>query len=194
MSPNLFAVDWASNGPWYAAAGAAVLCLLVALRLLGGRTPPADVRADDLAIHLAELPQGLPGQGRQVHLYGVPVRIAAAVVAPAGRNPMLSNAISRKVLSHLLPQMEAVLQDHGTRVISWPGQLSVAGFQTSFFHHGALPGDHGRDTPWCSLCGRLTCGDRHFLIGLICCSDTPNTLGQTAVDHEAKWLDVLRVS
>jgi hypothetical protein len=96
-------------------------------------------------------------------------------------------------MEQLVPGMSSVLAHHQPLICRWPAQLSSTGFAQSFFNHVALPGARGRGTPWCSLAGKLAVGDRVFLVGLVFCAATSNSLSQMTVEHEGQWLDVLRI-
>jgi hypothetical protein len=63
----------------------------------------------------------------------------------------------------------------------------------SFSNHAALPGDRGKNTPWCSIAGRFEADGQRFLAGLICTAAAPNSLGQIMIQHDGMWLDVLRI-
>ena len=57
----------------------------------------------------------------------------------------------------------------------------------------ALPGEKGRGTCWCSAQGKVTLGQRQWLVGLILCAESANPLADIQVEHEGRWPDVLRV-
>ncbi len=92
-----------------------------------------------------------------------------------------------------MPGLTEIVAAHQPLVRRWPEQLSSHGFNQAFFNNLALPGSRGKGTPWCSLAGKLMVGDRQFLVGMVCSSGNPNSLGQMVVEHEGQWLNALRV-
>lgn len=187
-------MDWTEQWPLLALIGAALVggLLVVARRLLAGRSSEEGpgVSAPE-AFELGRLAADLPDSGPLAEIYGVPVRVTLGVVAPAGRGEELTTSRAQEVLSQLVPQVAAVLASHGTRVQLWPPQLSAQGFQVSFFQ--ALAAGRGDDTTWCGVCGKRTVGQRQYLVGLVCRMASPQPIGELVVEHEARWLDVLRV-
>ena len=177
--------------PLILGAACALAVLLFAMLRRGGREEIPQLQ--ESPIQLASLPQQLPAGGPVLEFYGVPVRMSAAVVAVAGRGETISDHLAREVLLSLAPRMDEVLRHHQPHIICWPNQLSAQGFRVAFFHHAALPGKHGQGTRWCSVAGKLTIEERQFLLGFVCCAESPNPLGQVTVEHEGRWLDVLRV-
>ena len=71
------------------------VCKLVYLYvvMLRHRHLPEDASLDSLCVDVAQLPDnGPPDDGSQLTCYGVPVRLAAVVVAPAGRHGTVPEA------------------------------------------------------------------------------------------------------
>lgn len=180
-------------------AAALALCLaamaFLVFRLVRKRpVAQADPRAE-LAIDVAALPVAPPPQaGPQLEFYGTPVRLAVMVLAPVGRDGEIPAPVDLpSVLENLLPGMQEIVSHHQPQVVLWPNQLSSQGFLQAFFNLAALPGDHGKGTPWCSAAGKFEGGGQQFLAGLICCAAGPNSLGEMTVDKPGQWLSVLRV-
>jgi hypothetical protein len=98
-----------------------------------------------------------------------------------------------RALDALLPGLVELVKTHRTQVRGWPFQLSTQGFVHSFFSNAALPGDHGKGTPWCAAAGRFQAGDQQLLAGLVCVADKPNALSQMTIAQPGQWLDVLRI-
>ncbi len=148
-----------------------------------------------LAIDIGALPAlGPQLPGETLEFYGVPVRLAVLVLAPVGRDTQLPTLTELPaVVEHLLPNLNRVLERDRPIFRAWPPQLSREGFLRSFFYHLALPGDRGKNTPWCSIAGRFTYNGVPLQAGLVCCAAKPNGLGQVIVEHEGRWLDVIRV-
>lgn len=177
------------------AAIAAVVVLWIVWRLVRrrrGRLPRAEV---DLTIDVASLGTAGPPRGVPVlEHYNVPMRLAAIVLAPAGRDRQLPAwGELGVVFEAIVPGLAQVVMTHRTLVRCWPPQLSITGFGHSFFRHAKLPGDGGKGTHWCSAAGVAKLQGQPVMAGLLMRSELPNSLGQVIVEHESKWLDVLRV-
>ena len=142
--------------PIYALIVIGLVVLVLVVALLGGRRKrPADVEPD-LTIDVASLPlHGPPTAGAQLEFYNLPVRLAALVLAPVGRGHRLPPKDELAgVVDEMLPGLMQVMNSHQPQFRRWPPQLSSQGFAVSFFRNAALPGDHGRGTPWCSVAGK----------------------------------------
>jgi hypothetical protein len=137
---------------------------------------------------------GVPASGPRLEYYGTPVRLAALVLAPAGRGVALpTNEHVPKLLEDLIPGLAQVIHAQRPVFRRWPQQLSSQGFTQLFFSKVALPRDRGKGTPWCSAAGKFESEGKQFLVGIICRADAPNSLSQTVVQHHGQWHDVLRV-
>jgi len=149
----------------------------------------------NLKLDVNALPSGGPIKGKPyLEFYSVPVRLAAIVVAPVGRDGRLpSNEHLPLVMEAILPGLMKVLTAHQPQFIRWPAQLSTQGFAHAMFNNVPLPGEHGRGTPWCSLAGKVELEVGHFLVGMVCSAATPNSLGEVIVKHAAGWPEVIRV-
>lgn len=151
--------------------------------------PPVEIVIDPL---VPSGPKSLLGP--EVRVYNVQVRIVAIVVAPAGRgHGLLDEAALRALMDHFLPQMMGVVRAHRPDVYRWPGQMSTRGFSQRFFAQANLPGEKGKGTPWTAVAGRCDFQGRGCLIGLVCCADEPNPLGQILIEKTQLWTDVVRI-
>lgn len=179
----------------FAAAGLLLLMAIVLVWTWRRRRQPAGEGPPPEFVDVGSLPShGPPAGGRQVTCYGVPVRLAALVVAPSGRGSDIpADIVLRDVLDAAVPGLADVAREHSPRVDRWPAQLSAQGFVQAFFAQLRLPEDHGKGTPWCSVAGRVEHQGRHFLLGVVCCADRPNSLGEITIEHGGLWLDVLRL-
>lgn len=197
-------LDFFSNGETriYAilAAGAALaLCLgamlFLILRIFRKRPPDQPERREEFEIDVAALPAlPPPKDGPQLEFYGTPARLAVMVLAPVGRGGEIpAPAELAMTLENLLPGLQEIVARHQPQVVLWPNQLSSQGFLQAFFNLAALPGDHGKGTPWCSVAGKFEGGGQQYLAGLICCAAGPNSLGEMTVERPGQWLSVLRV-
>jgi hypothetical protein len=148
---------------------------------------------ESFVIDLAALPTAEPGYAR-LTVYHIPVRLAVVVIAPLGRdaNPPRHSEVS-KLLDQIVPGLASLLNHDQTIVRIWPRQLSATGFAPSLLRHVRLPGERGRDTPWCLVSGRTAFGGAAFAIGLGLAAAAPNNLGLIVVESEHQWLDVLRM-
>ncbi len=185
--------------PIYLVIAGGILLLLVVMTMLvrwwrHGTGPRAETQLD-LTIGVGQLdahgpPAGLP----RLEFYGVPVRLAVLVIAPAGRQGELPPPdLLPALLERLVPGIANVIALHKPIIRRWPVQLSAQGFVQSFFNNAGLPGERGKGTPWCAAAGRLQIGQRTFLVGMIFAAEQPNGLGQFTIEHEGQWVDMLRI-
>jgi hypothetical protein len=196
--PNL-AVLWSDLGTlaawWGPVAVVVVVLAFLAIRFFRRKRDASRHLQPDLFVDVSQLDaSGPPATGPRAEFYGLPVRLAVVVIAPAGRNSELpAPELLPGLLDRLDPGLSAVVASHHPLVCRWPMQLSTQGFAQRFFNQVALPGERGKGTPWCSIAGKLQVGDRLFLVGIVCCAQQPNGLGQFVVQHEGQWLDILRI-
>ena len=124
----------------------------------------------------------------------VPVRIGLVIVAPLGRDHTApADSTLPNTAECVMPGLGKVIARDRPEIRSWPVQLSAKGFIHSVLRHVHLPGDRGRNTPWCLVAGRAQGPERPFLLGMALCADAPNALSEIAVESEEKWHDILRV-
>jgi hypothetical protein len=180
-----------------AACGVVLLLILIAVVVATVRRrgrklepPPPDQRID-----VTKLPQqGLPAEGPRLEFYGLPVRLAVLVLAPAGRGSSVPDGRAlEQTLENLLPGLVEVIKTHRPVVRAWPYQLSTLGFTHAFFSQVPLPGDRGKGTPWCAAAGRFEADQQALLAGLVCVAEKPNSYSQVAIQNEGQWVDVLRI-
>lgn len=174
--------------------GLVVVGVIVYLYVLPKKDLPPEVEPVEIAID-PMVPSGPKSLlGPEVRIYNVPVRIVAIVVAQAGRgHDMISEETLRGLMEHFLPQMMAVVRAHRPDVYRWPGQMSTRGFSQRFFTQANLPGHHGEGTPWTAVSGRVDYLGTGYLIGLVCCADDDNPLGQILVEQKQQWTDIIRI-
>jgi len=172
-----------------------LVVVFVLWRLLARRRGRLAKPEMDLTIHLASLGTAGPPPGVAVlEHYNLPVRLAAVVVAPAGRvHPLPPPEQLHTVFEAVAPGLGQVVVSHDALIRRWPEQLSTTGFAHVLFRHAKLPGDAGKGTAWCSAAGVAKVEGHSVMIGLVMRSAHPNGLGQVIVEQETKWLDVLRV-
>jgi hypothetical protein len=177
------------------AAGVLLLAIFVLLIVSVRRRKPLQPPAIDLVIDVQQLPaHGPPKEGPKLEFFGMPVRLAVVVLAPAGRGAQLPpHQQLVRVLDDLAPGLASVVLSHRPVLHQWPEQLSTQGFIHAFFNNVRLPGDRGRGTPWCSAAGRFDAGDQQLLAGVLCAADRPNSISQVAISNVGQWMEVLRV-
>jgi hypothetical protein len=171
--------------------GVAVLLILRRAR----RHEPVEI-VPALRVDVARLGDiGPPADGPRLRLYNVPVRLGVLVLAPVGREGVPPTVDELPAAAdQIVPGLGQLLTSHKTTIKIWPPQLSSQGFANKFFANVALPGDHGKGSPWCSLAGRFETGDRALLAGLALCAEGSNSMGQYVVEHDAQWFDMLRIT
>jgi hypothetical protein len=186
---------------WLLAAGAIAVAMgfvfaLILWRAFRPNRHGPLIGQEDLSIDIAALrPVGPPPNARRLEFYGKPVRVVVLVMAPLGRGTIMpSNEVISQALDDLVPGLMSMVNVHQPIFRRWPAQLSWHGFAQSFFANMRLPGDRkGKDTPWCSIAGKLEAGGQPILAGMVLCADEANTLSQVVAEHPGQWHDVLRV-
>jgi hypothetical protein len=173
---------------WGAGAAALAVALFVVVRWLRRKKPvdPEEGLAEDLASI------GPPERGRRHYrllVYGQPVRLRLAVVAPVGKNPL---GKVDSVLEQVLRGLGEAALDDKPRLRAWPPQLSVAGFAPTFFRRTRRPDPPGGPSRWILLAGPARAGGARVLVGLAVYADAPSTTGLLTLG-ETQWADVLRV-
>jgi hypothetical protein len=170
-----------------------VLYILVRILRWRGRERPEPQPA--LRIDIATLrDEGPPAGPPVLEFYHIPVRLAAVVLAPAGRAQRLPLPNRwPAVLDALLPGLDKVAAQHGPLIRGWPAQLSVQGYAHRFFQEVRLPGDGGKGTPWSSVAGVFKFRGQALMAGLVLRAPQPNSLGQVIIETEHEWLGCLRV-
>jgi hypothetical protein len=181
--------------PIAAAVLAAIVAVYIVAKLLKRRKRKPPQPEPDLTIDVAALPAtGPPATGPRLYCYTVPVRVAALVLAPAGRVRQLPQ-IGRlhDLLECIVPGLSEVIASHKPTIRRWPAQLSVRGFAHLFFSNAKLPGEGGKGTPWCSVAGVFKMEGQSVMAGMILRAEAATHFGPRVVEHEAQWLDVLRI-
>ena len=148
--------------------------------------PPLDLRSFGQ--------QGPPAAGPQLAAMNVPVRLAALVVAPAGREGQLpADQALAMMMDQSIPGIAKVIQQHQPQIYRWPGQLSAEGFNRIFFTSTGLS-NQGKGTPWCCAAGPIIYKDHRMFVGMLMRSQAENNIAQYSFDKDTKWLDVIRAS
>jgi hypothetical protein len=192
-----FGQNMSSYPEWtWIVVGAVALIVVAALgKALFGRkrTPPE--RPPDLSIDVVALgAHGPPSSGIMLELHSAPVRLAAVVLAPAGRVRELPplNELN-DVFDAILPGLADVVAAHKPLIRKWPAQLSVGGFAHTFFSQVRLPGQGGKGTPWCLVAGLFKIEGQPSMAGLVLRTEKPRSSHrQEIIDGEDQWLGVLR--
>jgi hypothetical protein len=183
--------------PWVVG-GAAVLALIAVIgavfwvRKRRQRPPPLpEIVMVDLA-SVGDIPP--PEEGPELRCYGLEVRLAVLVLAPAGRLREVPGGVERSaMIDQIVPGLAKLVSAHNTMVLIWPPQLSPRGFAHAFFSAVKLPGDRGKGTPWCSVAGKFEADGEQYMAGMALCAAKPNSLAQFVVELPGEWLELLRV-
>jgi hypothetical protein len=185
--------------PAISAFGGAVVMMVVLFALVWfvrrRRAGAVDEEPQLASIDVGALaPIGPPADSPRLTVYGTPVRLTILAIAPVGRDSQLPDALDIPALmDQLVPGMKRIVETHHPEIVCWPSQLSSHGFVRSFFQLVRLPGDKGRETPWCSVAGKFRASGRHYLAGLVMCGQCDNGLNQVEVRHDGLWNDILRI-
>ena len=172
-----------------------ILLLFIVWKIFSGRKRELPKPVPDLKIDVMSLgTQGPPTGAAVLEFYNVPVRLAAIVLAPAGRVRELPpiNQLD-DVFDAIVPGLAQVVAAHKPLVRRWPAQLSVKGFAHTFFQHVRLPGEGGKGTPWSSAAGVLKIEGQPVMAGMVLRTESTSSHGQEIIDTEEKWLSILRV-
>jgi hypothetical protein len=133
-------------------------------------------------------------KGARLTVYHVPVRVGLVVVAPLARDTDLPDeADVTSLLDKIVPGLGEVADSEDALRVIWPRQYSASGFAHRLARHVKLPGEMGRDTPWCLVAGRASVRGEVFVVGLALAAATPNNLTLIVIESDHQWLDVLRV-
>lgn len=173
-----------------------VVPVFVLVKMLKARRRKPAEQAPDLRIDILSLPSLPPPlTGPSLRILHVPVRLAVVVLAPVGRIRELPPPDQvAEVIDAIVPGLSRIVSAHCPLIRFWPAQVSIRGFALAFFMHAKLPGDGGKGTPWCSAAGVFKVAGQPMMAGLVMYSQSPTTLGQTIVEREAQWLDLLRIT
>lgn len=168
---------------------------LVVRALLRHRRRTSENAAPEIIVDLSQQAQRGPSRDiTPLTFYSLPVRLVIAVVAPLGRGGELPPSDgTRKLFDDLLPGLGGVIKSHGTEVIRWPEVLSSEGFARRFFATVRLPGNRGKESPWCSVAGRFESDGNLYMAGLTLCAASDNSLGEFTVDRPNGWLEMLSI-
>jgi hypothetical protein len=172
-----------------------VVVLWLVWKALHRRRPVATVGTPQLAIDVASLGDAGPPPGPPIlEFYNIPVRVAAVVLAPAGRVCELPPPSELpRLFDAIVPGLDTVIAAHNPLVRRWPTQVSARGFAHIFFGHVRLPGDAGKGTPWSSAAGIVKLEGHTVMAGLVLRAARANSFGHMIIDSEEKWLGCLRV-
>ncbi len=191
VTPDMFVVP--------AIIGAAVLFVILAVSLVLMKkrkpTPHHRTPTENPTIDIGQLPlvSELP-QSPVLEVHGIAMRMAVLVVAPQGQLIQIPDAEQlRLVLDNAIPDLSEVIDLHKPIFRRWGAQLSPHGFNHSFFANMKLPGDKGRDTPWCAVSGRTPLPQGHLLVGFVFQALIENQLTVLEINNEGGWLDHIKV-
>jgi hypothetical protein len=180
----------------YAAIAVAVLILLyVVYRILTRPKREAVRRPADQGIDVASLgTEGPPAGAADLEFYHLPVRLAAVVLAPAGRvRDLPPPGQMDELFDSIVPELSKVVATHQPLIRRWSPQLSVKGFALVVFQRCPLPGDAGKGSPWSTLAGVFEMNGQPVMAALILRAASDNSHGQKMIEAPHAWLDGLRV-
>ena len=177
------------------AAVVALIVLYIVYKLLRRKRKAPVKGVADLSIDVTSLDsEGPPAGAAVLEFFNVPVRLAALILAPAGRVRELPSIDQLDdVFEAILPGLSKVVATHKPLLRRWPAQVSSRGFAHAVFQHCRLPGDGGKGTPWCAAAGGAKLGGQPVMAGLIMRTESASGHGQQIIDAEEKWLGCLRV-
>jgi hypothetical protein len=107
--------------------------------------------------------------------------------------PIFPDEQLASLLDAIVPGLDKVAALHRPAIRRWPNQVSARGFAHLFFSNARLPGQAGKGTPWSSVAGVVKVEGQPVMAGLVLRAAAPNSVGQTIIDAEYKWLGCLRV-
>ena len=150
---------------------------------------------EDLSINIAALPpKGPPSTPPTLEFLHVPMRLAVAVFAPAGRAADIPPQEHwGELFDAIVPGLEQVAKAHQPKLLEWPVQLSATGFSNRLYQELHLPGDQGKNTPWCAVAGTFCYQDTPMLVGLVLCASQPDRHRKYVIENENEWLGMIRV-
>ena len=179
---------------WAVLALLGLLAILVAKRLLARRRRLGVRPEIDLTIDVPALGEHGPPLGAAVlEFYNVPVRLAAVVLASAGRTRHLPPPEElTDLFEAILPGLADVVATHQPLILRWPNQLSTRGFAHTFFRQAKLPGKGGKGSVWSAAAGLFKVEGQPIMAGMVLRAQRPISRGQEVIEREEQWLAVLR--
>ncbi|MDD3469537.1 MAG: hypothetical protein PHE53_06095, partial [Thermoguttaceae bacterium] len=142
----------------------------------------------------------LPVNAAAITIYGVPLRLAAIIVAPAGNQRNIANyAELLESFEQAVPGFARVLKTHKPKIVPWGAQLSTTGFAAKFHANVPLPEanelsanseqEYGlqNGSHWCSVVGPMRRGEQTLLVGLVLHCETLTTVGRCAAENPQLW-------
>ncbi len=180
---------------WAIVALVVLVALVIAYKVLAGAKRGQPKREPGLDIDVMSLGSlGPPAGAPVLEFHGTPMRLAALVLAPAGRvRELPPDGELTDVLEAILPGLARVVETHCPLVRRWPPQMSAKGFAHTMFQHCRLPGEGGKGSPWNTAAGIFKIEGQPLMAGLILRSSQPTSHGQQVVDSPDGWLGCLRV-
>jgi len=179
---------------WVIVIAVIAVALVIVLKLLKGKkkrvTGGAGQGIDVMALGNQGPPEGPP----TLEFYNVPVRVAAMIVAPAGRVRDLPPVNQMgDVYDAIVPGLAQVVAKHKPLMRRWQPQVSAKGFAHTVFQTCRLPGEGGKGTPWCCAAGIFKIEGQPLMAGLIMRTESTSSHGQEVIDAPERWLACLRV-
>ena len=173
----------------------AAVIVYAVFKLVLPKKKPVYKEVVEPAIDVATLGnEGPPIVGPILELSHLPVRLAAVVLAPAGRIRSLppQNQLG-DLFDAILPGLNKVVAAHRPLLRCWPPHVSTQGFAHTVFRKCRLPGDAGKGTPWSTLAGVFKLEGQPMMAGLIMRAAEPNGLSQDVIEFEGQWRAHLQI-
>ena len=180
---------------WAAMALIALVVLYILYKLLKRKRVRPEAESEP-GIDVTTLGEGGPPPGGPVlEFHNIPVRLAAVVLAPAGRvRSIPPPAQLADTYEDLLPGLSKVVESHRPALRIWPPQVSSRGFALKVFQHCQLPGDGGKGSTWCAAAGAFKSEGQPVMAGLIMRTPRPTSHGQQIIDDpDGGWIGSLKV-
>lgn len=180
---------------WVIVALVALIALYVAFKVLAGGRRRRPKEVSDLAIDVMALgSQGPPPGAPVLEFYNTPVRLAAVVLAPAGRvRELPPDEDLADTFDAILPGLARVVDTHRPLMRRWPPQMSAKGFAHTVFQHCRLPGEGGKGSPWSTAAGLFKIEGQPLMAALIVRTSQPTNHGQHVIEDPEGWLACMRV-
>ncbi|GIW91242.1 MAG: hypothetical protein KatS3mg109_1674 [Pirellulaceae bacterium] len=166
--------------------------LVAAVFFLSKRRRPKAKAPEPPRLDMSALSTETP-RSDELHLecYGIPVRVAAVVIAPLGRDAILPDDEQIGALfDQLVPGLAEVIAQDRPQLLRWPAQLSRDGFVHAFFNQTGITTNV---SPWCAVAGRVLFHRQQLAVGLVARTAQPTRLGRKTIEHEGQWATSLRV-
>lgn len=129
---------------------------------------------------------------KKLYVEGTRVRIRLLIVAPAGKELIITQDNVKGLMSEVVEDLGAIVNNDKPRIIIWPPQLSLQGFAPTFHRAVETPEAAGESSPWIVLAGPARVGPKKMLIGIALLSEKHMMMGRRDIEME-RWHEILTV-